>query len=230
MQYLVGNWKSNETITQARLWLEEFKQKFTPLPPSLNIVLCAPFTDLSEINRFISDHNLPISAGAQNVCQYESGAHTGEVTAAMLSELVRFCLVGHSEVRRELGDDCRSVAQKTKQLLERAIVPIICLDTPYLDEQIKCLLDENLVLNNCIFAYEPLASIGTNHPADPQSVESIATEIAFLTDPGCPVLYGGSVTPQNIQQYSNLPGISGLLVGGASLDSDIFISLAQATY
>jgi len=109
--------------------------------------------------------------------------------------------------------------------LEHGIIPIVCLDTPYLEEQIKAIYQLNLPIDRCLIAYEPLAAIGSGQPANLNLVESAATQIAFLTDSGCPILYGGSVTEENIASFVGLPNISGVLVGSASLNPHQFTSL-----
>jgi triosephosphate isomerase len=227
MRYLIGNWKSYNTISQTHLWFEEFKKKLLPRTP-LTTVICAPFTSLAEANRLIHQFNLPLEMGAQDVSPYPEGKHTGEVTARMLSELTRFCLVGHSERRRELGETSQLVAQKTRLLLEQSLIPIICLDTPYLDEQIKELLNLQLPLASCIFAYEPLSAIGSGRPANPRDAEVIAEKISFLTESLCPILYGGSVTEENLGAFLAKDHFDGALVGGDSLEATSFVKLIQA--
>jgi triosephosphate isomerase len=225
MFYLIGNWKSQETITQTKIWLEEFQKAHQSPKNDLEIVICAPFTDLAEANHLISLTNMPLKTGAQDVSQFESGAHTGGITAHMLSELVHYCIVGHSERRRDANEDCVTVATKTKLLLEAHITPIICVDIPYLEEQIKSIFSLNLPINHCLFAYEPISAIGTGQPATPENVETTAAKIAFLTDSACPILYGGSINRDNIKSFLNLPNISGFLVGGSSLDPKHFADL-----
>src|SRR3989338_4245410 len=218
MTYLIGNWKSNENITQTKIWLENFKNEKLKFSPGLETIVCMPFTDLAEANRFVNALNLPLKIGAQDVSPFASGAHTGGITAAMLSELIRYCLVGHSERRKDAGETSETVALKAFELLEYAITPVICVDTPYLEEQIKALFQHQVPINKCLFAYEPLSAIGTNAPADPSSVEHTAAKINFLTDAACPVIYGGSVSEENILSFTSLPNISGVLVGSHSLD------------
>lgn len=225
MFYLIGNWKSHETVTETKIWLEKFQAQNLIVKSDLEVVICMPFTNLAEANRLISLTNLQIKSGAQDVSQYESGTHTGGITAHMLSELVHFCLVGHSERRKDTNEDCSTVAQKTKLLLDSHITPIVCVDTPYLEEQVKSIYDLNLPINHCLFAYEPVTAIGTGQPATPENVETTAAKIAFLTDSACPILYGGSITRENLKSFLNLPNISGFLVGGSSLDPNHFADL-----
>jgi len=228
MRYLVGNWKSYNTISQTQLWLTEFAKRQTTPQRNLTTVICAPFTNLAEANRLVGELNLPLELGAQDVSGHPEGRHTGEITARMLSELVRFCIVGHSERRREFDESSSQVAAKTKLLLENFITPIVCLDTPYLEEQIKELLHHQLPLSHCIFAYEPVSAIGTGRATNPSEAEMVAGKIAFLTESQCHILYGGSVTPENAIDFVSQKHISGVLVGTDSLTIDSFVKILSA--
>jgi len=228
MRYLIGNWKSFNTITQTTLWLEEFAKSYSRPKTNISLIICAPFTNLAEANRLIGKLHLPLQIGAQDVSVHPEGKHTGEVTAEMLSELTGYCLVGHSERRRELGETSSQVAQKARRLLENSLTPIICLDTPYLDEQIKELLNLQLPLTSCIFVYEPLAAIGTGKAADSRQAEIVAAKIAFLTESQCPILYGGSVTPENVGGFLDKHHLDGVLVGTDSLLVSSFVKLMHA--
>jgi len=228
MRYLVGNWKSYNTITQTTLWLEEFAKVYSKPKTNISLIVCAPFTNLAEANRLVAHLHLPLQMGAQDVSAFPQGKHTGEITAQMLSELSTYCLVGHSERRRELGETSKTVAQKTRLLLESSLTPIICLDVPYLEEQVKELLDLQLPLNSCIFAYEPLAAIGTGKAIEPQQAEIVASKISFLTESQCPILYGGSVTSENISGFLEKQHIDGVLVGTDSLSVSSFVNLMHA--
>src|SRR3989344_1213591 len=228
MRYLIGNWKSFNTITQTTLWLEEFAKTDSKPRTNIKMIVCAPFTNLAEANRLIGGLHLPIEIAAQDVSPFPEGKHTGEITAQMLSELTGHCLIGHSERRREFGESSKTVGQKAKLLLENSLVPIVCLDPPYLDEQIKELLDLQLPLQSCIFVYEPLAAIGTGKAADAASVEIVASKISFLTESVCPILYGGSVTEENIALFLDKQHIDGVLVGTDSLSVPSFVKLMHA--
>lgn len=228
MRYLIGNWKSYNTISQTNIWLHEFAKTFIRPTTNLKLIICAPFTNLAEANRLICELRLPLEIAAQDVSPHPEGKHTGEITAQMLSELTGYCLVGHSERRREFGESSQVIAQKTKLLLENSITPIICLDIPYLEEQIKALLDLQLPLGGCLFVYEPLAAIGTGLPADPNSAEIVANKISFLTESQCPILYGGSVTHENVAGYLDKQHLDGVLVGTDSLSMPSFDKLMHA--
>ena len=225
MRYIIGNWKSQQNLTEALLWLEKIKSLSPQFSKTSQVILCLPFTDIAGFNQKLSELNLPIITGAQNVSHLPSGKHTGEITADMLGELVSFCIVGHSERRRDFGETSEQVALKTKELLAFDITPIVCLDTPYLDEQMKTLFNHNVDVAKCFFVYEPISAIGTGKPVSPEDANHIATQIAFLIDNSAPVLYGGSVTPENVTGFLNQSHISGVLVGTDSLDPSAFAGI-----
>ncbi|MBI3954583.1 triosephosphate isomerase [Candidatus Collierbacteria bacterium] len=224
MRYLVGNWKSHYTITQATAWLTLLDKASPHFNPELKVILSLPFTDLPEANRFINQHPSGLQLAAQDVSAFPEGQHTGEVTAQMLSELVSYCIIGHSE-RRRMGETSDQVALKARALQQRSITPIICLDIPYLEEQVRELFNLQLSLSTCLLAYEPQDSIGTDNPQDPAIVNNVASQISFLTGTDTPILYGGSVTAQNCLDYVRQPSVAGLLVGGQSLSVNSFVNL-----
>lgn len=225
MRYLIGNWKSYQTISQTQTWLTDFSNAKPKISNRIKLILCAPFTDLAEAKRIIHHYGLQIEVAAQDVSPFEEGKHTGEINAKMLSELTTYCLVGHSERRREFNETSEIVAEKVTRLIEANLSPIICLDTPYLEEQIKLLLHKRIPLERCLFVYEPLAAIGSGQPADPFEVEMIAQKISFLTESRCPILYGGSVTPENVASYARHHCVDGILVGGESLNPAHFVQM-----
>lgn len=225
MKYIIGNWKSNQSISQSLIWLDDLatlRPKFTELKKT---ILCLPFTDLAAFNQRLGELNLPINTASQNVSHLPPGKHTGEINAHMLSELVSYCLVGHSERRTDFGETSEIIAQKCRLLLENTITPIICLDTPYLDEQIKELFQLDIEVSRCLFVYEPYSAIGTGNPISPKDANHIAHQISFLVDYQSPVLYGGSVSSDNVKSFTDEPDISGVLVGTDSLNPTHFADI-----
>lgn len=228
MKYIVGNWKSNQNLTQSLIWLDDLIALKPKITPDKKVILCLPFTDIASFNQKLAESGLNIQTSAQNVSHLAPGKHTGEINAQMLSELVSYCIVGHHERRTEFSETSEVVAQKTSLLLENSITPIVCLDKPYLDEQIKSLFALGAEVARCIFVYEPVSSIGTGNPVDPNEANHIAHQISFLTDYVSPVLYGGSVSSDNIKSFVDEPNISGVLVGTDSLNPALFADIINA--
>lgn len=225
MKYVIGNWKSNQNISESLIWLDKLSVLRPKFSSGTTVILCLPFTDIASFNHKIAELGLPIISGSQDVSHLPPGKHTGEITATMLAELVNYCLVGHSERRQEFGETSEIVAQKARLLLENSIIPIVCLDTPYLDEQIKELFKYDVDVSRCFFVYEPISAIGTGKPVDPVAANHVAHQIAFLTDNAAPVLYGGSVSSDNAPSFVSESRIDGVLVGTDSLEPTLFSAI-----
>lgn len=225
MKYIIGNWKSNQNLTQSLIWLDDLYALKPKITDHKKTIICLPFTDIAAFNQKLSELNLPILTASQNVSHLPPGKHTGEINANMLSELVSFCLVGHSERRHDFSETSENVAQKCRLLLESAITPIVCVDLPYLDEQIKELFKNDVDVSRCIFVFEPLSAIGTQNPLSPQDINHVAQQISFLTDGASPILYGGSISADNIHLFRDLHNISGFLVGTDSLNPTHFAEI-----
>jgi len=228
MKYVVGNWKSNQNLTESLIWLENMIALTPRIPLDMQVILCLPFTDIAAFNHKLSETNYPLLTGAQNVSHLPPGKHTGEITASMLRELVGFCIVGHSERRRDFGETSEEVAEKAKVLLENSITPIVCVDAPYLDKQIRELFERSVDVSHCFFAYEPLSAIGSGRPIDPSEANHIAHQIDFLVDGSAPILYGGSATADNAKSFVDQNQVDGLLVGTDSLEPTLFASIINS--
>ncbi len=183
-------------------------------------------------NIYLASVNIPnISLGSQNVSMYEMGPHTGEVSASQLRQLgVSYCLVGHSERRKEQHETNIEIRNKIKNLLNQGIIPILCIgetkeekNTAHtviyqeLQEALIGLTEEEL--KKVIIAYEPVWSIGTGLIPTSTEIESIVTKIKE-TYPNNLVLYGGSVTLENIEKLTQENAVDGYLLGGLSLQLD----------
>lgn len=222
-----------------------------PNQPETNIVLCPNFTQLSEIKNLIVSMGAEkkFNLGAQNVNEHDEGAYTGETSPSMLKALVKYVIVGHSERRRYFGETDEQVALKAAACLRHGIRPIVCIGENLQQrkdnlakrtvlDQLEVALSEltKQELEKIIIAYEPVWAIGTGEFAKPDQVEEILQAITGLlrnkygeqTLAKIPVIYGGSVDAQNARSYVSLPGMHGLLVGGASLNYKAFSAICQA--
>ena len=223
MKLIVANWKSNKTTPEAKEWLQEiFNFQFSIF--NLKIILAASFIHLPILKESITPKS-NISLAAQNVSPFPSGPYTGEVSAEMLTGLVDYVILGHSERRRYFRETNEMVAKKAKQVLEYKISPIICLDEPYIESQIATLT--NCCVEESIFAYEPLLAIGSGKPDNPERVNKISKRIKKLTN-NAPVLYGGSVNAKNAKKIIQENYIDGLLVGNASLNPKEFTKIVRS--
>lgn len=220
-RYIIGNWKSNKTVKEAKDWLTTFHQVTVngTLDTDRNLVtiVCVPFVHISplfdELKTLLSE-KFNLLLGAQDVSPFPDGAYTGAVSAHMLSGLVSYCLIGHSERRTHFAESDEIIAQKAKQLLKYNIQPILCVQ------------DANIPIPDGItlVAYEPVWAIGSGKPATPEHANEVASMIKSKK-PQVEIIYGGSVTADNVGTFLSQPNIVGVLPGGASLDTDAFSQL-----
>jgi triosephosphate isomerase len=216
-RYLIGNWKSNMTIVDTQKWFQDFSSDFLqhPLPNEMTIVLCVPFTVLSQAKELIQQNHLTIHLGAQDVSPFGRGPYTGEVSAEMIKELATHVLIGHSERRQYFSESDEERAFQVLNAKTAGLSIIYCV--PDGSEQVPESVD--------IVAYEPIDAIGTGKPEDPEKVIEICRKISERTHRA--TLYGGSITDDTTGEYVKSPDVGGLLVGGASLDPEMFFRIAK---
>ena len=224
---IAGNWKMFKGPGEASAFFGEFEP-----PDGVDVVLCPPFVSLAaavESGRTVY---------AQNVHWEAQGAYTGEVSPAMLLELgVEGALVGHSERRQLFGESDETVARRARAGLEAGLGVIACVgetleqresgDTELvLKIQVEAISFAAGAHERLVIAYEPVWAIGTGKTATPEQAQEAHVFIKSLID--VPVLYGGSVKPENAAELLAQPSIDGALVGGASLEPDSFAAICRA--
>ena len=234
---LAGNWKMHMTQAETRAYIDSFIPHLNNLQPARQVLLCVPFTDLAAALEATA--NSPIKIGAQNIHWEEKGAFTGEISAAMLSEMgVQFAIVGHSERREYFGETDETVNKRLLAAQAAGMTPILCVgeskatrDAGQTEAWIFRQLEENLVgvdQSNLIIAYEPIWAIGTGDTCDSGEANRIIGLIrSKLTNQDVPIQYGGSVKPANVDEIMSQPEIDGALVGGASLTPDGFARIVN---
>ncbi|MCS2608235.1 triose-phosphate isomerase [Halomonas dongshanensis] len=242
---IAGNWKMNGS---ARL-VEEFAAAFAKasLPQKLDIVLIPPFPYLDAAQRAFA--GTPLALGAQNLNAFESGAHTGEVSGAMLAEFgVRYVLVGHSERRQLYRESDDDVCARVEAALNAGLTPILCVGETLEERdgertmdvvlgQVKVVMDrlDGAQRAKLALAYEPVWAIGTGRTATPEQAQEVMAGIrAYLKTLDTALaeqailLYGGSMNASNAAELLAQPDIDGGLVGGASLKIDDFNAICQS--
>jgi triosephosphate isomerase (TIM) len=224
---IAGNWKMFKGPRDTRAFVESFQP-----PAGVDVVLCPPFVSLAEALQG------SYAIYAQNVHWEGSGAYTGEISPEMLLELgVQGALVGHSERRQHFGETDEMVARRARTALEAGLGVIACVgetleqresgDTELvLKIQVEAIAFAAGEHEGLVIAYEPVWAIGTGRTATPDQAEEAHRFIKGLIDR--PVLYGGSVRPENAAELLARPSIDGALVGGASLDPDSFSAICRA--
>jgi triosephosphate isomerase (TIM) len=237
-RYAIANWKMNLPQCGMDAYFQQLKA-----PTRIKVVVAPPFPYLKELRG-------RTALAGQNCADQPSGAFTGEVSAMMLRDCgATFVIVGHSERRNIFGETDAIVARKLSMAIEARLTPILCVGEPqrvrddgqaavFVANQIKSVAVEQLELAPEIFvAYEPVWAIGTGRNATGEMVEEMVDHIRealsrFWPSPrfaSAPVLYGGSVTPENVEDLCRNGRIDGFLVGGASLDPLKFSMICEVT-
>ena len=245
---IAGNWKMNMLASEIKPFMEQLKENL-PKTRTCDVVLCTPAPLLPAMIKAGKD--CKVAAGGQDVSKYEKGAYTGEVSAAQLADIgAKYCLVGHSERRQYHGEDDMLINAKVKALLEKGIIPIICvgesleqremdLTMEYVAYQVKAALSgvDASQLRRCIIAYEPIWAIGTGKTATAEQAEEVCQGIRAVVRGiygarparAVSILYGGSMNAKNAFELLAQPDIDGGLIGGASLKPVDFSEIVKAT-
>ncbi len=237
---IAGNWKMNTTPADAGPLAAEIAR--ATAVDGVTRVICPPFVCLAAVGAALAGTD--VAVGAQNVHAESMGAFTGEVSAPMLSGLASWCIVGHSERRRDQGEDDALVGRKLLRCVENDLRPILCVGEQLAEREagratdtVRAQLRETVaelrrhraeMPVDLVVAYEPVWAIGTGRTARGADAAEMAALIrGVLADAGLgdaaadiPVLYGGSVTSATIDEFLAEPSIDGGLVGGASLKVD----------
>lgn len=248
---LVANWKMHKTKGEALAFVDEARRLW-PKALALDAVIAPPFTALETVGQAL--RNTPFALAAQNVHWEEEGAYTGEIAARFLADAgCRYVIVGHSERRGQWGETDEQINKKVKAVLTHGLTPILCLGESLRDRDGGRILD---VIGaqlagalhgiaswpagsgdgaQLVIAYEPVWAIGTGRVAEPGPVRDVHGAVRqWLVDRlgaagagRVRLLYGGSVTPENVGEMAAQPNVDGALVGGAALDAKQFVLLAQ---
>ena len=233
MKIITGNWKMNGNSEI----LDDMISAVNELHTENRVILCVPYT-------MLRGGNATVMIAAQNISKYDSGAHTGEISGAMVAATgANATLVGHSECRTALGDKNSDVALRAQKAIENDLLPIICvgetaaerdigLTHKIIENGVRESVPENASDGTFIIAYEPRWAIGAGVTPTYEQIQDAHKIIReTLQDMGfdeIPILYGASVTSDNSGEIMSLENVDGVLVGGASLKKDDFIPIIKS--
>jgi len=243
---IAGNWKMNKTVAEALDLAAGLKLELANVK-EVDIVVCPPYTALSEVSKAILDSNIRL--GAQNMSEHNVGAYTGEIAAVMLKEFsVRYVILGHSERRQYQQESDALIARKALAVHRAALKPIVCIGETLAEreagqtEQVLATqvrgslagLDKEQMVETVV-AYEPVWAIGTGKTASPAQAQEahafIRRVLAGMFDETVArkvrIQYGGSVKPANARELMSLPDVDGALVGGAALEARSFTDIIK---
>ncbi|MBF0455014.1 MAG: triose-phosphate isomerase [Magnetococcales bacterium] len=250
---IVGNWKMNGLIETGRGLAREVLAGLTEREERkllCEVVVCPPFTGLADLNQILGSSSLKL--GGQDMSEYPSGAHTGEIAGIMLRNVgCWYVILGHSERRAERGEDDALIGRKTAAAFRDGLVPIVCLGETLsqreqsqtlevIEAQLLAVLphlpDSVSKIQQLVVAYEPVWAIGTGKNATPQQVQEVhafirkllAEQLGEGSAAKIRILYGGSVKPDNAADLFGLDDVDGGLIGGASLNATDFLAIVDA--
>lgn len=243
---VAGNWKMVGSRAEVGALVEAIGIGAAGVG-EVELAVFPAFVYLEQVQKALAE--TPVALGAQNISAEKSGAFTGEVAASMVAEFgCEYVIIGHSERRQYYGEDDQVVAAKYRRAIEAGLKPIICVGETLAEReagqtlavvqrQLAAILDlENATqtLYNAVVAYEPVWAIGTGQTATPEQAQAVhqflRAQVAQRDEKlakGLRILYGGSVKRDNAAELMAQPDIDGGLVGGASLDSQHFLDIAQ---
>ena len=247
---MAGNWKMHLNHLEAIALVQ--KLAFSLTPKDLDEVECVvlpPFVDLRSVQTLVDGDRLAIRYGAQDLSPHDSGAHTGDVSGAMLAKLgCSYVVVGHSERRQSHGETDEVVNTKVHAALRHGLTPILCVGegegVRELNGQVDHTVDQVCAAlagvsaeqaASVVVAYEPVWAIGTGKVATPDDAQEVCGEVRMTLEQmysreladAARVLYGGSVKAGNVAALMEQPDVDGALVGGASLEADEFARLCR---
>jgi triosephosphate isomerase len=242
---IAGNWKMNGSLAANAALLGGIKGELGQ--PVAAVAVCVPAPYLAQCRDLLSGS--PVAWGGQDLSVHESGAYTGEVSGAMLTDFsATYVIVGHSERRSYHGEMNELVAQKTLRALAAGLTPIVCVGESLAEreagqtnlvvgQQIDAVLNAMNAsdLDKIVLAYEPVWAIGTGKTATPQMAQDVHLMLrSKLADKSSiaaevvQILYGGSMKPDNAKELLAMPDIDGGLIGGASLKAADFLAIVRA--
>jgi triosephosphate isomerase len=247
---VAGNWKMNLTLEEGKtLTSELIGMCADEVQGEVKVILCVPFPYLVPLKNLVGN-NSRIAIGAQNCSEQESGAYTGETSAAMIKSIgVPYIILGHSERRQYFKEDGALLATKVDKVLEHELTPIFCCGEPLEVREkgnhealVKKQVEESLfhlsaeVIQKVVIAYEPVWAIGTGKTASSQQAQDmhavirqhIAAKYSQAVADEISILYGGSVKADNAKELFACADVDGGLVGGASLKSREFTEIIKA--
>jgi triosephosphate isomerase (TIM) len=243
---VAGNWKMNKTVAEALELVRDLKNELVNIK-EMDIVVCPPFTALSEVAQAIRGSNIQL--GAQNMSEHGAGAYTGEIAADMLTELgVRYVILGHSERRQYQKESDELISKKAQAAHAASLKPIVCVGETLAEREAgqtekvlqtqvrgssKGLSKDQAI--ETIIAYEPVWAIGTGKTATTEQAQEAHAFIRRLLvklfdEPVARrvrIQYGGSVKPSNARELMSQPDVDGALVGGASLEAKSFVEIVK---
>ncbi len=244
---IAANWKMNKVASEVKPFADELKA-LCPHPKWCEVVVCAPFVDLPAALKAFKD--MRVSVGAENLNENDSGAYTGEVSAAMLKDIgVKYVVIGHSERRQYYGETDILVNKKVHAAINANLIPIICVGESLEQRELGITIELITLqvktalagvpadkMRKVVIAYEPVWAIGTGKTATAEQANEVCSAIRGVIRSlygarvarAVSIQYGGSMNEKNAAELLAQPDIDGGLIGGASLVPAKFAAVIEA--
>ena len=245
---IAGNWKMNMLASGAEAYANDLLSNVSGFEAWCEAVICAPYPLLSAVRDAFRGG--AVAVGAQNMSEHESGAYTGEVSAAQLTDIgIGYVIIGHSERRALFGETDEKVNKKVHAALNSSLIPIICVGESLEQRELGITFDlvamqvktalfgvSKDLVSRAVIAYEPVWAIGTGKTATPEDAQAVCKAIRGVigglyeadTAESVSILYGGSMNDKNASELLSMRDIDGGLIGGASLKPEQFAVIINA--
>lgn len=241
---VIGNWKMNLTVPESSVLLEKYKKDL--VTKHTEVVICPGYLDIYSATEILN--GTEIGVGSQDAFYEDEGALTGEVSAHQLKGFVEYAIIGHSERRRLFGETDKIVAKKAAACIRHNITPIVCVGENLHENQdgltnlvIAAQAEASLAdltsaeIAKIVIAYEPVWAIGTGHVCEPKKADDVIKKIRNLVKvlhgeavaEKVRIVYGGSLNDKNTKAFLGYSEIDGFLVGGSSLQHDVFKKIVE---
>lgn len=245
---IAGNWKMNCSLEEAKVLIADVINgiyKEPELQEFCDFVVLPSYIYLPTVRHALANHSF-LEFGAQDCSMQDNGAHTGDISAAMLKDSAcRYVIAGHSERRQNHGESNDVVKAKAAQIHKNGMTAIVCVgetleereagnEQAVVERQISESLPSSANARNTVIAYEPVWAIGTGKVAKPGDVRVMHSFIRALVEEkladgeNLRILYGGSVKPENAAEILKISDVNGALVGGASLKAEEFLAIGRS--
>jgi triosephosphate isomerase len=223
-QYIIANWKCHKTRDEGRRWFDGFAGLYKP-HPEVQVVVAPSLLILESLAAHV--HNLGlvnVALAVQDISPFPRGGYTGAVAADMVVGFAHYAIVGHNERRRYFHETNMEVANKVAEAVDAGLVPIVCVDSSYALGQLNAL--EDIRSEPLLVAYTPFEAMNAKIAETPLTVAESVEHIKQMFG-SWPIIYGGAVLPENVGNYLQLPQLSGVIVGAASLDPNTFAAICS---